>query len=349
MEKVSIIIVGYNARRWLPGFFSSLAAQTYKNVEVIFVDNNSADDSVPFIEMNHPEVLLIRHHKNSGFAGGNNIGLPHATGKYVLLLSTDVTVEPNFLEELVRAFDEIPRLGCVQPKMVFMYDKSKLDCCGSYFTRTGFLKHVGVQASEVSPEYNRQFPVLSIKGACMMFQKDILQKTGGLFDADFWNYFEETDFCFRVWLAGYECWYYPRAVVYHAMGGSTGFIGTPLIQYHSFKNRITTYLKSLSVKTLLIVLPAHFFLTQVISLFFLLTLRLRLGFSITKAWWYNISNLPMILKKRRLVQTRVRKISDREFLPKLSKEFPIIRTIIPVIRFLIDERRKNERNKPPTT
>ena len=326
--KVSIIITNHNAHRWLAECFASLRRQTYRNFEVIFVDNHSSDESIAFVQANYPETIIVRNERDEGFASGNNIGVRHARGEFVLLLNTDTKVTDTFLDDLLFSFREIPKLGCVQPKLFWLYDPQKLDSCGSYFTMTGFLQHVGNRQQAELPEYNAAFPVLSVKGACMMFRKSLLEKTGGLFDDDYYCYFEETDFCFRVWLAGYECWYYPKASIYHAMGGVTGLqMPNARIQYHSFKNRLTTYLKNLSPWTLVRMLPLHLALNIATSSALLVGAQPRNALAICKALFYALAHLPSTLKKRSFVQQHVRRVSDKAFLPAVTRRFGIAELI----------------------
>lgn len=102
---VSIIIVNYNGKHLLSECLSSLSKLEYpkSRFEVIVVDNNSDDDSVPFIKTHYKQVKLIESHTNGGFTGGNNLGYQHAKGEYIVLLNSDVTVDREWLSALVRA------------------------------------------------------------------------------------------------------------------------------------------------------------------------------------------------------------------------------------------------------
>ena len=93
---ISIIIVGYNAKKWLKECLDSVYAQTYKNFEIIFVDDASTDGSSAFLKDNYPRVKVIVNIKNSGFAKNNNIAFKKSRGEYVLLLNTDTTIEQEF-------------------------------------------------------------------------------------------------------------------------------------------------------------------------------------------------------------------------------------------------------------
>lgn len=341
--EISIIIVNYNGRVWLPACLESLHQQTHSNFEVIFVDNHSQDDSVPFVRSEYPSVHIIQHSSNTGFAAGSNSGLTAARGKYIMLLNTDTRMTPTCLEDLLTAFKQNPRLGCVQPKLIFMHEPDKLDSCGSYLTITGFLQHIGNQQSVNDPRYNKSFPVLSVKGACMMFPRSLLQNTSGLFDEIFWCYFEETDFCWRVWLVGYECWYYPQAVVYHAMGGTSGHhISHPTLQYHSLKNRLITYGANLSTSYALKIIPIHIALNLALSIFLLLTLQPRLAFAIWRALLYCVRNSKIIMRKRHIVQSQLRKIADVAWLPKLTRPIRIRQLLNQIYGLLTYERHKRK-------
>lgn len=341
--KVSIIITNFNGLRWLKPCLDSVRQQEYKNFEVVFVDNHSTDTSVALVRSHYPEVVVIENSRDEGFAGGNNIGVGRSTGEYVLLLNTDTVVPPTLLSDLLRAFDEIPNVGVVQPKLFFLYDPSKLDSCGSNFSYTGFLQHIGNQKNAALPEYNRAFPVFAVKGACLMFRRDLLDKTGGLFDKDYYCYFEETDFCLRVWLAGYECWYYPKANIRHAMGGVTGrLFPTPYVQYHSFKNRLTTYLKNFSAGTLWHMLPAYALFNVLVSVSFLATGNLGNCAAVYKAMWYNLKHLKQILQKRKHVQSHVRVVADKTFLPRVTGSISFHQLFRYAVYLLMYERRQGK-------
>jgi hypothetical protein len=325
IPELSVIIVNFNGLAWLPQCLSSLRQQTYQDFELIFVDNHSTDDSVAFVSQTYPEATIIQHAKNLGFAGGNNSGIRTAKGKYVILLNTDTRLTPTTFRDLLGAFKTIPRLGCVQPKLILMKDNTKLDSCGSAFTATGFLKHLGNQQSPNLPQWNKAFPVITVKGACMMFPRSILNQTGGLFDDNYFSYFEETDFCFRVWLAGYECWYYPFAQLYHAMGGVSGtyHLTNSFVQYHSYKNRLTTYLKNLSFFSLLHVLPICLISYLIIGFALLVGGQPWNTVAVGKAIIYQLAHLPTILKQRRYIQRFVRQRRDKDFLPPLTQKLSI--------------------------
>jgi len=316
---ISIIIVNYNGKKWIKNCFDSLLSQTCKSFEIIFVDNGSTDDSVEFIKNNYSDdrIKIIQSEKNLGFAGGNNLGFQYVKGNYVLLLNNDTRATENYLEEFIRGFQEIPSAGSIQSKIVLMNDRSKLDICGSYWTDSSFLYHYGIWQDQTEEKYNKIMPFFSNKGASMMIKKDVIDKVG-LFDEDFWSYYEETDLCNRIWLAGYECWYYPKAVVYHALGGTSLKFDNSYIQFYNFKNKLLSFLKNYEIITLIEVLPTYFFLNVLLSFFWLVKGKWKHFLALYKAIWWNILHFSKTIKKRRIVQS-LREETDAEIFKRVKR------------------------------
>ena len=319
---ISIILVNWNGKKWLKECLDSLMVQTYKNFEIILVDNNSSDGSVEFVHSDYPEVIVVQNRENLGFSGGNNIGYQKSRGEYVLLLNNDTRVERNFLEEFVKAFYEIPNLGSVQSKLILMYEPAKLDVCGSYWTDIGFLYHYGYAKDTLDPKYNRKMPFFSNKGASMMLKREVIEKVG-LFDHDFWCYYEETDLCHRLWLAGYECWYYPTAVCYHAMGGTAVRFSNSFLQFHNFKNKLASFLKNFEWVTLAKFLPIYLVLNVLLSFVWLFQGKYKHFFSLYKAIFWNLIHLLDTMNKRKEVQ-KLRVRSDKSIFKKVKRN-PTIR------------------------
>ena len=255
---VSILIVNYNGASLLRDCLGSLAAVTYARREVLLVDNGSTDDSLKVVTA-FPGVKVIRSDRNLGFAGGNNLGLPHCVGDYVLLLNSDTIVRPDFLEPLVEYMNQNPRVGVAQGKMLLSRHHDVLDVCGSFLTRFGFLYHYGYWKPD-APKYHHDYPVFTAKGACMMIRPSLIPKVGGyLFNEDFFCYYEETDFCHRVWLAGHETHFVHRSVIQHLQGGTverTQKSSYPLEQF--LGNQTFTLLANLSLTSRLTILPPYF-------------------------------------------------------------------------------------------
>lgn len=316
---ISIILVNWNGKKWLEQCLPTLGKQTYKNFEVILVDNGSRDNSIDFVRKNFPKVKIIKSKDNLGFAGGNNLGLKKAKGELILLLNSDTKVPKDYLEKFIKAFDEIPNLASAQSKIRLMFEPNKLDSCGAFWTSTSFLYHFGNGKNQNLPKYNQSFSVFTNKGASMLISKKVIDEID-LFDEDFWNYYEETDFCHRAWLAGYECWYYPQTEIRHAMGVTTFKFTSANIQFHNFKNKLLSFLKNFEKRTLVTVIPMFIILNIGISVVWLLQGRFGNSIALYRAFWWNIVHIPETLKKRSKVQ-KLRKRSDREIF-KIVKKNP---------------------------
>lgn len=319
---VSIIIVNWNGLKWLKMCLPSLTRQKYKPVEIILVDNASADDSVDWTSRYYPKVRILKNKENLGFAEANNVGFAAAGGKYVLFLNNDTRVKPDFLTRAVDAIEQSDDIAGAQCKLLLMDDQTKLDAAGAFMTPTGFLFHWGFGHKD-SKKYDDTKYLYTTKGAAMIFKMDVLKKVamnGAIFDPTYFAYFEESDLCHRIWLSGKKLVYAPKSVIYHKMGGTSNGMDNTFIQYHSFKNRLQTYIKNLSLTSLLSLLPVHVLMCEFFSLASLMKGRVSLSWAIQRALWWNIWHLRDILHKRRYVQVQVRKVEDGEIFSFILKK-----------------------------
>lgn len=317
--KVSIIVVNFNQKQLTLNCLKSLKNITYPNYEVIVVDNNSQDGSVEIITKTFPKVRQVLNKNNSGYVGGNNSGIRHAKGKYLLILNNDTLVTPGFIKPLVVDLEKDPSLGIVQSKIFIMDNPKQLDNVVSYLTNIGFLFHIGYLDND-KPEYQKFKETFAAKGACMMINKAVLAL--GAFDEKYWCYFEESDLCWRAWVMGYHVAFEPRSIIYHKMGATSTTMGSAFIHYHSFKNRIRTILKNASLTTLFWMLPIHIAICIMLSTYFFLSGQTGGSIAILKAIWWNILNIGDTLEKRSLIQKR-RKLDDNEIFKLVMKTPPV--------------------------
>jgi GT2 family glycosyltransferase len=314
---VSIIIVNWNGKKFLDSCLGSLSTIAYKNVEIIFVDNASSDRSVEFVKANYPKVVIIHNKKNLGLSGGHDVAFKKAKGDAVLLLNTDTIVGKRFLNELVAVLFSNQEYGGVQPKLIIP-KYNVIDSIGSFFLPGGNLYHFGREKNPHLGIYNKTMEIFSTKAACMLIKTTVLKKTG-LFDKDFFVYFEDTDLCMRIWLAGYKVIYTPKTIVYHKGGGASKQMPPSYIEFHSYKNRICTYIKNLSPKYLLSVLPVMIFLYEVAASIYICTGKISIAWAIQKGIIWNIIHVKQTLRKRRYIQKYIRVVSDDDFIPKLTR------------------------------
>ncbi len=321
-NKVSVIIVNYNGKKWLEKCLTSITNQTYKNYEVIFVDNNSTDDSVNYVKQNFKQVKLIENDHNGGFAEGNNLGIKHATGEYIILLNNDTYVEKDYIEKFVKVFVEFPNCGVAQSKIVLMNEPKKLDIACTFWPHTTMLYYEGLGDNSTKKRYQEPKKMFSVKGASMIFRKNLADKIG-LFDESFWAYYEETDFCHRCLVWGYDIIYYPKTTCYHAGGKTAEMFAQDYIQFHNFKNKLASYIHNFQFRYLIVYVPIFTVLTLgIFSIMFALNKKFWLTKVFYKSYWWNIKNLRNTLRYRKEVQ-KYRKVNDSEYLKEITRHPPL--------------------------
>lgn len=233
---VSIITVNYNGAEHTIALLDSLKKITYPAIEVWVIDNGSKE-SPDSITRQHPWVNLIKSTENLGFAGGNNLGLKKATGKYCLLLNNDTEVPQDFLEPLVDKLETDPKCGCVSPKLVYHFAPGTMQYAGSFgfniYTSRAFAR--GSKQKDEG-QYNATEKTEIAHGAAMMFPTRLLKEIGLMAELYF-LYYEEIDYCERIKRAGYEIWYVGQSKVYHKESMATGK-RSALKTYYLTRNRL---------------------------------------------------------------------------------------------------------------
>lgn len=313
---VSVIIANWNGRKWLEECLNSLFAQDFRSIEIILVDNGSTDDSVRFVSKNYPTVTIIKNKENLGYAEANNIGFTVAKGKYILFLNNDVVVDRHFLPLLVDYLDKHPDVGAIQPKILVLDYPNKIQLVGSYLTLNGMLYHFGYGKDET--KFNEILEIFSAVGACFLVRRELIEKIG-LFDKDFFAYFEETDFCWRMWLAGYKVIFYPYSKIYHKGAAAAVKLKTSFIIYHVFKNKICSLIKNLSFSRFLIIFIRHLIVCFFASIYLIFRGYPSSSVAVYRALSWNLIHLKLTLRKRHQIQQMIRKVSDNELLPKIVR------------------------------
>lgn len=319
LPRVSILIVSWNGKEYLKVCLSSLQNLHYPEWEVILVDNGSSDGTTEFVKKKFPQVRVIENWRNLGFARANNQAFERSRGKYVLLLNNDTRVEPDFLTPLVQRMEADESLGAVQP-LILSWDGQRVQSTGSFFTPSGFLYHRGYRQDRDYANFLEPGPIFAAQGSALLLRRELIVKIG-LFDESYLMYFEESDLSHRVWLSGHRVFFEPSGVVYHRGGGTVWRHPRSRVQFHSFKNRLQTYLKNLGSRQLLSTLPRHLLYLQLASGAYLLIKRdLSLAWAVQRAIFWNLLHLKEILKKRAWVQEQVRRVPDRDYLPQVSRK-----------------------------
>jgi GT2 family glycosyltransferase len=232
MNPVSVIIVSWNARRYLHDCLVSIRETGVATVgQIIVVDNASNDGSPELVAQDFPEVELIQTGANLGFARANNIGLKRASGAYVALINSDVIVHEKCIERLVEFLDHHAPVGLVGPKIVSSDGQVQPSCrrlpspwntaCRA-LALDGFLAQhpwfSGQAIRNLNPEAAKEVEVLS--GCFWLARHEALAQVGGL-DERFFFYAEDLDWCKRMRDAGWKVAYVPQASATHFGGASS--------------------------------------------------------------------------------------------------------------------------------
>lgn len=308
-ERVSVIIVNWNGKHWLQRCIESLINQKNVLLEIILVDNGSSDDSVEFVRSNFPSVKLLHSDRNIGFAGGNNLGINESTGYWILMLNNDAWLEQNAVFELLN-FVHQECIDIVGTKEVG-YDDETPRYSGKWL--------IDIFGHPIPSEYVGQSNFFYLGGVCLFFKRDLYIKSGGL-DSDFFMYFEETDWFWRLKILDAKAMLAPSIVVHHAGQGSSG--GLNKLDYNRFlwrnQNCLTMLIKNYTLRNLLWILPLYLLINSAEIMIFVLIGRLGIAKSYFLGWLFNIQNLNKTLKKRGYIQ-KIRIKSDKEVMRSMYR------------------------------
>ena len=195
---VSIISVNYDQVNVTCGMIGSLKNLTYKNIEIIIVDNASPNQDPEIIRQRYPEIKLIKSPVNLGFAGGNNLAIKEAKGKYLFFLNNDTEVTSTCIEPLVHLFETNRSAGIASPKIKFYDTDDIIQYAGSTEINPWTDRNRGIGSMEKDMgQYNSSSETDLAHGAAMMIRRLTIEKAG-LMAENFFLYYEELDWCERI-------------------------------------------------------------------------------------------------------------------------------------------------------
>lgn len=308
MKKVlaSVIIPNWNGRHLLKICLGSLQKQTYKNFEIILVDNGSIDGSVNYTKRYFPKIKIISLDKNYGFASAVNKGIKASQSDYLVLINNDTEVNKDCLKYLVSAAKSHPEVGFVAAKMLKFHDRKIIDSCGDFIDVVGHADNIG-RGKKDGQEFSRPGYIFLATGGGALFKKGVFQKVG-FFDEDFFAYFEDVDLCLRAHLVGFRGWFEPKAKIFH-IHKATAIKINSFIEYLQFRNMTQTIIKDFPVGLLL----KDFNWLRII----LVNLNTIRFMTLKGFWWQALKaegwillHLPKLLFKRWQIQKN-KKVSDR--------------------------------------
>lgn len=228
---ISVVIVSWNAKRFLEECLDSLRDSTSRSMEIIVVDNASTDGSPEMVEATFPQVKLIKCSENLGFAKANNVGIRASTGRYVSLVNSDVKVIGACFDRLADYLDQHPDVGNVGPR-ILNRDMTLQSSCRQFptlwnnFCESSGLSRIFRKSNLFSGEHMFFFPhdricdVDVLVGCFWLVRKEAFERVG-LLDEDFFIYAEDLDWCRRCWNAGWRVVFFPGSQAIHYRGGSS--------------------------------------------------------------------------------------------------------------------------------
>lgn len=250
---VSIVIPNYNGKTHLNRCFRSISNQTFRDFEVVVVDNGSSDGSVEFTRSVFPNAKLVCNQRNLGFAAPVNQGVNASSGTYVFILNNDTALDDRCLENLLGTMNESKRsrgknvIG-LAPKTLF-FDRAIIDSVGNAINPDGSVFNVGIGQVDLG-QFDRPRRVFGLCFAAAFIERSAFDRVG-LVDESYFAYLEDVDWCYRANMLGYEFYTSPNAVVRHYHSGTTRALLTNDQKYYLLhRNLIRTLLKNYSLRNL---------------------------------------------------------------------------------------------------
>lgn len=313
--KISITIPNLNGAHFLKTCLNSLKAQTFKDFEVIIIDNGSTDESKDVIKNIYPETLLYKFSQNTGFSVAVNKGISLSNGKYIFLLNNDTELEKNCLKTLNNFLDKNENADFCATKMLYFYERDKIDIAGDILSIYGIAHKRGNGNLDIG-QYEQTQRIFGACAGAAIYRKELFDKIGK-FDKNFFAYLEDVDFSLRANLFGYKCYYVPQAIVYHVDGGTS--------------KKINKFTEKLIIRNQLYLIYKNFPLILLMFLFpFLFIGQMRNILSAIKnkyikilfKSYYDFFKYKKYLKKDKIFIQKNKKLNSWQIFKLLDKKYP---------------------------
>jgi GT2 family glycosyltransferase len=311
---VSIVIVNYKQYDHLRKCLRSVYLSSYQNFEILVIDNESDHSGLLDIKRDFPLVHYFPHKENLHYAEGNNLGISHSKGDYIVILNNDTIVHENWLEPLVEAGQENPE-ALYQPVIYFMDRPNTVNSMGNTTHLFGFAYPLEL-GKEFYPadHFNKMFEVFYCSGACIFAAKKVLEKLGNL-DSNYWTYYEDVNLGWKARMCGYPSYVILNSAVYHVWGGTYGQEISSNKLYLLERGRLSSILRNFSIRTLAIILPFVLILDIIMMIYLLRRkglIKAKISSSIDV-----LLNVGTIYVERKKIQS-LRTLTDKEVAKKMS-------------------------------
>lgn len=226
---ISVVIPNYNGKYYLKQCLDSIYRQTYKEYEVIVIDNASTDGDYGWVKK-YPGIHFEVLNKNYGFSRAVNEGIKRAKGEYILLLNNDTELFIDFLEEILKVIQKNPKVFGVSSKMIRFHEKNLIDDAGDEYTVIGWGYKRG-DGKNIN-QFIKEERIFSACAGAALYRKKVFEEIG-YFDENFFAYMEDVDISYRANIYGYKNMYAPKAKVYHIGSATSGG------RYNAFKLKLS--------------------------------------------------------------------------------------------------------------
>jgi GT2 family glycosyltransferase len=309
MNKVAVVILNYNGRKYLTDFLPSVINHSPDTI-IYVADNASTDDSLAVLQHNFPSVKIIQLFENHGFAQGYNEALEQIKDQfqYYILLNSDVEVTQNWIEPIISLMDSNPKIAACQPKILSYHEKTHFEyagAAGGFIDRLGYpfcRGRVFLSIEEDAGQYDDTHEVFWATGACMFVRADVFHNLEG-FDGDFFAHMEEIDLCWRMKHADYQVFACGNSTVYH-VGGGTLHKSNPYKTFLNFRNGLVMLYKNHPDKNLYRTLFTRLVLDGIAGVKFLLFDSWEDCWAVARAHFNFYAHFYTWHKKRRKIQKR---------------------------------------------
>lgn len=246
--KIAVVILNWNGVQLLEQFIPSVVEYS-PEATIYLADNASTDDSISFVMANFPSVKIVKNDSNSGFAGGYNEALKHIDADVYALVNSDIEVTKNWLQPIIKAFENESQTAIIQPKILDFKSKEYFEYAGA---AGGFIDKYGYPycrgrifdtLEKDNGQYNDNCEIFWASGACFFIRSSVYNELKG-FDADFFAHQEEIDLCWRAFNKGHQIKFISESLVFH-VGGATLQQGNPKKTYLNFRNSLLMLTKNL--------------------------------------------------------------------------------------------------------
>lgn len=298
---VSIIVLNYNGQGFIRECLESIKKIKYDKdrYEVIVVDNASTDKSVEIIKTYEPWVKFIGAGSNLGYAGGNNVGVKNAKGKYLVILNPDTVVDKDFLKELVYAIEHNKDVGAFSSKVLYKNQKDKINTVGGFWSVLGVSGSVG--EGKKSGDFNDMTYTFYPTGCAMIMDKKLYLNLGK-FDDDYFLYCEDPDLGWRLWDNGYKVALAPKSKVYHLVSASLKGLGSKaysdMFYYYNVRNSLITIVKNATKLDLFWMIPLYVFSWSALAILFLVKKKFRAARATIKGLIWPVTHIGWLKEKR---------------------------------------------------